>query len=97
MSIGKLLAAGMIAGAITAAAGASAMEPAADKEKCYGVVKAGKNDCAAADKSHACMGGAKTDASPQEWVTLPRGLCEKLAGGSLTPGDDGKTPAKTDE
>ncbi len=57
----------------------------ADKEKCYGVVKAGKNDCGSADKAHACAGHASVDASGQEWVALPKGVCEKLANGSLEP------------
>ncbi len=63
----------------------SAMAPSADKEKCYGVVKAGKNDCGSADKAHACAGHASVDASGQEWIALPKGICEKLAGGSIEP------------
>lgn len=58
---------------------------AADKvemEKCYGVVKAGKNDCAG--PAHACAGQAKVDAGGKEYVTLPKGTCARLAGGSLT-------------
>jgi len=56
------------------------------KEKCYGVVKAGMNDCGSADKSHSCAGQATKDADPNEWVYVPEGLCEKLAGGTTTPG-----------
>jgi uncharacterized membrane protein len=58
---------------------------AADKvemEKCYGVVKAGKNDCAG--PAHACAGQAKADSGGKEFVTLPKGTCARLAGGSLT-------------
>jgi len=58
---------------------------AADKvemEKCYGVVKAGKNDCAG--PAHACAGQAKVDSGGKEYVTLPKGTCARLAGGSLT-------------
>jgi uncharacterized membrane protein len=58
---------------------------AAKKEKCYGVVKAGKNDCGNATGTHSCAGLAKTDADPNEWVLLPEGSCEKIVGGSLTP------------
>jgi len=50
-------------------------------EKCYGVAKAGKNDCGSADGSHACAGAAKKDNDPNEWVYVPKGLCDKLAGG----------------
>ena len=58
---------------------------AADKEKCYGVVKAGANDCASASGSHSCAGYAKEDASWEEFVVVPKGLCERLAGGSTSP------------
>ncbi len=53
-----------------------------DMEKCYGVAKAGKNDCAGA--AHACSGQSKVDAGAKEFITLPKGTCERLAGGSLT-------------
>lgn len=51
-------------------------------EKCYGVVKAGKNDCQTA--SNACSGQVKTDGRGDAWVYLPKGTCEKIVGGSLT-------------
>ncbi len=56
---------------------------AGDKEKCYGVAAAGHNDCAT--KNSSCAGTAKMDAQGDAFVALPKGLCEKLAGGSLTP------------
>lgn len=57
----------------------------AEKEKCYGIVKAGLNDCAAADGTHSCAGYAKKDGDMKEWVLLPKGTCERLVDGSLTP------------
>jgi len=53
-----------------------------EKEKCYGVAKGGKNDCGWAGGS--CAGSAKNDAEKGAWLLLPKGLCDKLAGGSLT-------------
>ncbi|WP_432467775.1 BufA1 family periplasmic bufferin-type metallophore [Agarivorans sp. Z349TD_8] len=53
---------------------------AADKEKCYGVAKAGQNDCAT--KNSSCAGTAKSDSQKDAFVVLPKGLCGKLAGGS---------------
>jgi uncharacterized membrane protein len=52
----------------------------ADKamEKCYGVAKAGQNDCAA--NGHSCAGQAKTDNDPKEWKKVPAGECEKMGG-----------------
>jgi uncharacterized membrane protein len=51
--------------------------------KCYGVNKAGKNDCAAG--SHSCAGQATKNGDKASFVYLPVGACEKLANGSLTP------------
>jgi len=58
-------------------------ELSTEKEKCFGVVKAGKNLCGSGDGSHGCAGMAKVDADPNEWIYVPEGLCEKLTGGSL--------------
>jgi uncharacterized membrane protein len=56
---------------------------AGNSEKCYGVAKAGKNDCAGA--AHACAGQSSKDKSPKEFIELPKGTCERIVGGSLTP------------
>ncbi|MBU0800172.1 MAG: DUF2282 domain-containing protein [Alphaproteobacteria bacterium] len=94
----NIVTAGLIAGALATAAAsvasATSHDAPAGKEKCYGVVKAGKNDCSAADKSHACMGGAKTDGSGLEWIAVPKGVCEKLVNGSLTPVEAAKDTAE---
>lgn len=52
-----------------------------EREKCYGVAKAEKNDCASKDGSNACAGHAKKDRDENTWVYMPKGLCDKLAGG----------------
>ncbi len=57
---------------------AHAGDTAADKEKCYGVAKAGKNDCGNA--KHSCAGQAKADNDPTEWKTVAKGTCEKMGG-----------------
>ena len=51
-------------------------------EKCFGVAKAGKNDCQTATSS--CAGTSKKDAQKDAWLSVPKGVCEKIAGGSLT-------------
>ena len=58
-------------------------EEAGAKEKCYGIAKASKNDCAA--NGHACAGQAKTDRDAKEWMFLPTGTCERILGGTLQP------------
>lgn len=50
-------------------------------EKCYGIVKAGKNDCQT--NTSACAGTAKKDSQKDAWLYLPKGSCEKIVGGSL--------------
>jgi uncharacterized membrane protein len=56
----------------------------AEKEKCYGIAKAGQNDCATASGSHSCAGQAKTDKDAHEWKYVAKGTCEK-AGGKTAP------------
>nr|WP_289295104.1 DUF2282 domain-containing protein [uncultured Reyranella sp.] len=51
-------------------------------EKCYGVAKAGKNDCQTATSS--CAGTSKKDAEASAWVGVPKGTCDKIVGGKLT-------------
>ncbi len=66
---------------------AAHMEPKANDgtEKCYGIAKAGKNDCASAAAKHSCASMAKRDSDPKEWVKVQQGLCAKLANGSSEP------------
>jgi len=52
-------------------------------EKCYGVAKAGLNDCQTA--SHSCAGTSTADAQGDSWIYVPSGTCAKLAGGSAEP------------
>lgn len=52
-----------------------------NNEKCYGVSKAGTNDCGTAH--HSCAGQSAADNASDEWVYVPKGLCAKLTGGSL--------------
>ncbi|MHA1597228.1 MAG: BufA1 family periplasmic bufferin-type metallophore [Alphaproteobacteria bacterium] len=56
---------------------------AAEKEKCYGVAKAGKNDCVTANGS--CAGSAKKDNQKDAYLILPKGTCDKIVGASLAP------------
>lgn len=60
---------------------ASTSASAASKEKCYGVAKAGQNDCAT--KKSSCVGTSTTDNQADAFIVVPEGLCERLAKGSL--------------
>ncbi|MCH8619903.1 DUF2282 domain-containing protein [Undibacterium sp. TS12] len=58
---------------------AMAAEPA-KTEKCFGIAKAGQNDCATKSGSHSCAGQAKKDNDASEWKKVPAGSCEKMGG-----------------
>ncbi len=88
----------MIASAFILTMGAttigSSQAHAASKEKCYGVVKAGKNGCGDAAGKHSCEGQAAIDGSGQEWISLPKGACAKIVGGSVKPFAGTEAPMK---
>lgn len=54
-------------------------------EKCFGIAKAGKNDCQTANSS--CAGTSKKDAQADAFLSVPKGVCEKIVGGKLTSGE----------
>jgi uncharacterized membrane protein len=49
-------------------------------EKCYGIAKAGKNDCQTA--TSACAGTSTQDGQQDAWILLPKGTCAKIVGGA---------------
>lgn len=68
---------------ILALTSANMVFAAEDQEKCYGIVKAGLNDCQT--KSHDCASSATKNSQPDAFIFLPKGACEKIVGGSLKP------------
>jgi len=75
--------AGLLALGFAASAAAQPVPQKAGTEKCYGVAKAGQNDCGTA--KHACAGqGAKTENDPTEWKYVAKGSCENI-GGKTSP------------
>ncbi len=63
---------------------AHAADAKAAQEKCYGVAKAGQNDCASTAGTHSCAGQAKADNDANDWKYVAKGTCAKM-GGSATP------------
>ena len=61
-------------------ANTAAAADGAGKEKCYGVAKAGQNDCANLSGSHSCAGQAKDDLAPAEWNYVAKGTCKDMKG-----------------
>ena len=79
-----LITAALASVGLVSAASLGDAHAASDKEKCYGIAKTGKNDCASANGSHSCAGQAKTDNDPYDWKYVAKGTCTK-EGGKTTP------------
>ncbi len=81
-ALAATLALGLAAGAAHAAEGKPAME------KCFGVSKAGHNDCAAGAGT-SCAGTSKSDYQGNAWTLVKAGTCTSIktpkGNGSLTP------------
>jgi uncharacterized membrane protein len=75
----------LVASALAAALSLSAAPgaQAAENEKCFGIAKAGMNDCQTS--THSCAGTSATDGAGDSWIYVPAGTCEKIVGGSLEP------------
>ncbi|MGE3344821.1 MAG: DUF2282 domain-containing protein [Vicinamibacterales bacterium] len=87
----RLLIASALAAAVSAPALVAAMttttpaqQPSFKAEKCYGIAKAGKNDCAATGNS-SCAGTSKLNGDPKAWIYVAEGYCERIVNGSLQP------------
>jgi uncharacterized membrane protein len=62
------------------ALGLVAPAAAQDKEKCYGIAKAGANDCANLSGTHSCAGQTKMDMDPSDWKYVAKGTCKDMKG-----------------
>lgn len=61
------------------------------KEKCYGIAKAGSNDCSNLSGSHSCAGQSKVAMALEDWSYVAKGTCAKLGGKST---DEAKAAMK---
>ena len=76
-AMGSLLMLGLASG------NAMADDKKMEMEKCFGVAKAGKNDCSSNKSAHSCAGQATRDKDPMDFVAVPKGTCERIADGQL--------------
>jgi uncharacterized membrane protein len=61
--------------------------PENNREKCYGVAKAGDNECAGTSsdgEKHSCPGWSEKDNDPYAWSYVLKGECLKK-GGAFSP------------
>jgi uncharacterized membrane protein len=76
----RLIVSSALAAALAAAGPALAHEGGPNKERCYGIAKAGQNDCANLAGTHGCAGMSKVDNDPGEWKYVAKGTCKNLKG-----------------
>jgi uncharacterized membrane protein len=89
-ALASIMALGLVAAA--GAASHAAADPAAKgKEKCFGIAKAGQNDCANLSGTHSCAGQSKADMAADEWKYVAAGTCKDMKGLSEA---DAKAKAK---
>jgi len=60
----------------------TAQDKPAAKEKCFGIAKAGANDCANLSGTHSCAGQSKAEMGADEWKYVAAGTCAKMGGKS---------------
>jgi uncharacterized membrane protein len=76
----RVLAAVSAALALGLAQNAALAQDSKAKEKCYGIAKAGQNDCANLNGTHSCAGQATVDNALDEWKYVPKGQCAAMKG-----------------
>lgn len=78
---GSLLVVGLVSSGVQAAeSGKGRME------KCFGIARAGMNNCSSNKSAHACAGQAVKDGDPMDFVLVPKGTCDRIVNGSTQPG-----------
>jgi uncharacterized membrane protein len=77
---------GLLALGLTGTANAADKKP--EMEKCYGIAKAGMNDCASSKNIHSCASQASKNNDPADFVVVPKGTCSKIANGTLADGGE---------
>jgi uncharacterized membrane protein len=84
----KLALAAILVASLAAGAAAHAATGEKPMEKCYGVAKAGQNDCKAGAGT-TCAGTSKVNFQKNSWKLVPAGTCTAIktpnGHGSLAP------------
>ena len=70
----------LLAAALTALVATPAVGAEGGREKCYGIAKAGRNDCASLTGSHSCAGQATSDKNRVDWKFVAKGTCKQAGG-----------------
>ena len=79
-----------VASAMAAALAAQTAPAAAQaKEKCYGVSRAGQNDCAAGPGT-TCAGSSRVDYQGNAWTLVDAGTCTQISLPAMANGTERK-------
>ena len=73
-------AASLISSALFSGAVLAQAAPQPSKDKCFGIAKAGQNDCANLSGTHSCAGQAKAELGADEWKYVAKGTCKDMKG-----------------
>lgn len=89
MNRGKLIASALAA-AVASPVSTSAQVPQPaplpvfKAEKCYGIARAGENDCASTGNNECARTSRKSN-DLRAWIYVPEGYCHRIQGGSKIP------------
>jgi len=88
MKIRNIAIVGAAAAIVSTASIASPVKPQPNKDKCFGISLAGRNDCAAGAGT-TCAGTSKRNYQGNAWKYVAKGTCTAIntpkGAGSLTP------------
>lgn len=80
LALSSAFASALALGLISTASAQDMSKDTKGKEKCYGIAKAGQNDCANLSGSHSCAGQSKVDNDAGEWKYVAAGTCKSMKG-----------------
>ncbi len=83
--VNALTVAAAVAGALSLAAVTAATPAMAAKVKCYGISKAGQNDCGNQAGTHSCAGQSKVDYDGGDWKGVKSAAACAEMGGMTKP------------
>jgi uncharacterized membrane protein len=93
LALSSAFASALALGLISTASAQDMSKDTKGKEKCYGIAKAGQNDCANLSGSHSCAGQSKVDNDAGEWKYVGKGTCKGMKG--MTADEAKKAPKKS--
>jgi len=76
----RLVVSSALASVLALGLGGNAAAQEKGKDKCYGIAKAGQNDCANLSGTHSCAGLTKADNVADDWKYVAKGTCKDMKG-----------------